>query len=146
MPLAVCYQPLFGRPPPLIQIHHDNDYYLGLRNQALEQYPALAIQIENNYPSSKGFTQQTRDVELVTRAIRDGYVQLQENKKDISTNPFITSLKQFLKWLRGVLNDAFGLELDTIDELPLNSTIGEVAVFLDENNIVLSDHQHVMLP
>lgn len=113
--------------------------FIGLRNQALEQYPALAIQIENNYPSSKGFSQQTRDVELVTRAIRDGYVQLQESKRDISTNPFITSLKQFLKWLRGVLNDAFGLELDTIDELPLNSTIGEVAVFLDENNIVLSD-------
>jgi len=112
--------------------------FIGLRNQALQQYPGLAIQLANEYSNERGFNQQTRDVELVTRAIRDSYVAIQ-NGKETSSNPFVTSIKQFLKWLKGLLNDAFGLSIDSIDELPLNSTLGEVAVFLDENNILLSD-------
>jgi hypothetical protein len=112
--------------------------FIGLRNQALEQYPGLAIQLANEYSNERGFNQQTRDVELVTRAIRDSYVAIQ-NGKETSSNPFVTSIKQFLKWLKGLLNDTFGLSIDSIDELPLTSTLGEVAVFLDQNNILLSD-------
>jgi len=112
--------------------------FIGLRNQALEQYPALAIQIANDYSNERGFNQQVRDIELVTRAVRDSYVAIQDGK-ETKSNPFITSVKQFLKWLKGLLNDAFGLDIDSINELPLNSTLGEVAVFLDQNNIILSD-------
>lgn len=118
--------------------------FIGLRNQALKEYPGLVVQIESNYTNDKGFNQQTRDVELVTRAIKDSYMRIQEEKEG-STSSFGTSLKQFIKWLKNLLNDAFGLQLDAMDQLPLNSTIGEVAVFLDENNIILSDAE-VMEP
>jgi hypothetical protein len=111
--------------------------FIGLRNQALKEYPGLAVQIESEYTNERGFNQQARDIELVTRAIKDSYMRVQE-EKETSASSFATSVKQFIKWLKNLLNDTFGFQLDAMDQLPLNSTIGEVAVFLDDTNIVLS--------
>lgn len=117
--------------------------FIGLRNQALEQYPALAIQIDSTYTNERGFNQNYRDVELVTRALRNAYVDIQTKKPSETDNSFFRVVKQFFKWLSEMFNNTFGLDIQDINDLPLNATLGDLASFIDENNVIFTDSEAI---
>ena len=109
--------------------------YKGLLNQALQDYPGIATQVEIEYSNENRFNQEYRDAELVTRALRDAYIQERIQRPDgLSKNDFMKLAERFWNWLMETLNKIFNVE-----SLPLDTTIEQLAVFLNIKELQLPD-------
>ena len=109
--------------------------YKGLLQQALTEYPSLATQVAIEYSDENGFNKEYRDVEIVTRALRDAYIRERiERPEGRTKSEFLKIAERFFKWLTDLLAEVFGIQ-----NIPLDTTIDQLAVFLNVSELELPD-------
>lgn len=115
--------------------------FKGLASKAAEMYPGLAARLKSEYSDELGFSKEDRDIELVTRALRDAYLQERKDKPEgRTTNEFLKLAKEFFKWFVNKLRDLYDIILDEpradLSNIPLNATIGDLAAYLNINDVL----------
>lgn len=85
--------------------------FTGLFNKGKEQYPDLWKKVQQAYTSSRGFTEEDRKKELVTRVLQQ---MLQEDldNPEKTFQELKKLLQRFFSWLRELLQEVFDLRTD----------------------------------
>ena len=99
--------------------------YNGLLSEAKKNFPEMVEEIRAAYSSSQRFSDQERDMEIVTQALARHFKKEYETKP---TTSFINLVKEALEWLRSVINNFH--ELITGGSIPI-SQISSTATFSD---------------
>jgi hypothetical protein len=105
--------------------------------------PYITATVDLDYSDQNGFDQSTRDIESVTRGLRDAYFrERSERPEGIESSSFLKLARMFFKWFVEKLNDVFDMVIDSprgdISKIPLNATLGEVAAYLNINDVVFT--------
>lgn len=110
---------------------NNQELFAGLLKEARLNFPELSQGIEDAYTERKGFTQQTRDVELVTQALSRHF---KKEYEDTPTKSFIERIKEFLSWFGNIIIDLHKyLTGKPIPVLAINSkaTLTDIAKLLN---------------
>ena len=99
--------------------------YNGLLSEAKNNFPEMVEEIRAAYSSNLRFSDQERDMEIVTQALSRHFKKEYETKP---TTSFINLVKEALEWLRSVINNFH--ELITGGSIPV-SQISSTATFSD---------------
>ena len=99
--------------------------YNGLLSEAKNNFPEMVEQIRAAYSSNQRFSNQDRDMEIVTQALARHFKKEYETKP---TTSFINLVKEALEWLKSVINNFH--ELITGGSIPI-SQISSTATFSD---------------
>ena len=99
--------------------------YNGLLSEAKNNFPEMVEEIRAAYSSNQRFSDQERDMEIVTQALSRHFKKEYETKP---TTSFMNLVKEALEWLRTVINNFH--ELITGGSIPV-SQISSTATFSD---------------
>lgn len=80
----------------------NKELFDNLLSEARASFPELNEQIEESYSNRRGFTQEHRDVELVTQALAEHFAK---ETKDRGPKTFAFRVMEMLKWLRDIIAD-----------------------------------------
>ena len=121
----------------------NNKLFQKLLSETMTKYPHMVASVGIDYSDQNGFEQDTRDVEIVTRALRDAYFRERtERPEGLESSEFLKLARMFFKWFVDKLNDIFNMNIDSprgdISKIPLNATLGEVAAYLNINDVVFT--------
>ena len=109
--------------------------YNGLLSEAKRNFPEMVKEIESEYNSDKSFSDQERDMEIVTQALARHFKKEYESKP---TAGFLKLIKDALEWLKTVIGD-FHKSLTgkaiSISAINSNATFSDVAKLLNTEEI-----------
>jgi hypothetical protein len=122
--------------------------YQGLINSAKLKYPGMAARVEHEYSDARGFSQDERNIEVVTRALRNAYLdERRENPEGRTADEFIKLAREFFKWFVNKLRDLYDMIIDQpradLSNIPLRATIGDLAAYLNVTDVTFVGMQTV---
>lgn len=114
--------------------------FKGLANAAKLKYPGMTTRVEYEYSNDRGFSSEDRNVEIVTRALRNAYLEERKEKPEGRTaQEFIKLAREFFKWFVNKLSDLYDMVLDQpradLSNIPMRATIGDLAAYLNVRDV-----------
>lgn len=121
----------------------NNRLFTRLLGEAINNSPYLVASVAIDYSDENGFNDDVRNIEIVTRALRDAYFrERNERPEGTDSNSFLKLARTFFKWFIEKLNDVFDMVIDSprgdVSKIPLNATLGEVAAYLNINDVIFT--------
>lgn len=123
-------------------LYLDNrELFDSLLAEAKNNFPVLAQEIEDAYNTKyRKFTQEQRDLELVTQALTRHFAREYENEP---TRSFKSKIKSFLDWFMNIIKDLYsyitegGLELK-VNNIKADASLSDIAKLLNTSDLAFT--------